>query len=105
MAPKMRTVIKNEGKDIVQEHPPAAECHFLHIDGAIISALSHCDEDDIVWRSNKTAVVRYLIVFLNIYISTVTSSTKGKPWRSARFRRDSASCSVRPFKTTTTKLS
>ena len=60
MAPKMRTVIKSEGKDIVQEHSPAAECHFLHIDGAIISALSHCDEDDIVWRSNKTRFLSYI---------------------------------------------
>lgn len=56
MAPKMKTVVRHEGKEIVQDHPPALECHFLQIDGETIAAISHCDEDDIVWIALMTNV-------------------------------------------------
>lgn len=55
MAPNMRTVVRNSGplnKEIVEEHPRGIECHFLHVDGGVAAALSHCTEDDIVRSMN-----------------------------------------------------
>ena len=51
MAPNMKTVVRSNGgpdKEIVEEHPRGEECHFLHYDGGLVAALSHCTDDDIV---------------------------------------------------------
>lgn len=46
----MKTVIKGPfGKEVVQESQPnTVQCHFLHNEGELVAALSHCSEDDIV---------------------------------------------------------
>lgn len=44
-------VVKNEetGEKFLEEHySPDVDCHFLHIEGKTVAALSHCTEDDIV---------------------------------------------------------
>lgn len=51
MAPNMKTVVRSGGllgEEIVKEHPRGTECHFLHTDGEVVAALSHCTDDDIV---------------------------------------------------------
>ncbi|KAI9556544.1 hypothetical protein GHT06_016334 [Daphnia sinensis] len=50
MAPNMKTVVRSGGllgEEIVKEHPRGIECHFLHTDGEVVAALSHCTDDDI----------------------------------------------------------
>lgn len=47
-------VVKHEetGDRIFEEqYTPEVECHFLHVEGNTVAALSHCTEDDIVWLS------------------------------------------------------
>lgn len=50
MAPNMKTVVRNEkaGEKFMEDRLPAVECHFLHIDGETVAAISHCSDDDIV---------------------------------------------------------
>jgi hypothetical protein len=47
----MKTVVRSNGgpdKEIVEDYPRGEECHFLHYDGGLVAALSHCTDDDIV---------------------------------------------------------
>ena len=50
IAPKMKTVVKGgpTGHEVIQDHPPAVECHFLHVSDDLVAAISHCSDDDIV---------------------------------------------------------
>ena len=58
MASNMKTVVmSSEGQDsreIAEEHPRGDECHFLHYDGGLVAALSHCTDDDEIVRLKFT---------------------------------------------------
>ena len=59
IAPKMKMVVRDgpTGHEVIQDHPPAAECHFLQVGGDVVAAISHCSEDAIV-RNHKASGFR-----------------------------------------------
>ena len=49
-ASKLKTVVKMDGdrREEIAPRNPTAECHYLHVGGDLVAALSHCSDNDVV---------------------------------------------------------
>ena len=48
VSPLMKMVVKTEKEDIVFIGEEAGDCHFIHAEGGMVVALSHCSDEEVV---------------------------------------------------------